>query len=61
MWYVVYTLSDGEAFSYGTVLAEDMPEGFGVLALSEPESVMILEGTGLWNPSTLQVEPREVV
>jgi hypothetical protein len=59
-WHVVYWTATGEADSFGTVLADPMPAEFSVKALTEAETQMLVDGTGIWNPATLSVESRPV-
>lgn len=58
MMFVVWFTATGEADSFGTILADPMPERYSVRALTDTEATMILDGTGIWNPATLTVEPR---
>lgn len=58
MMFVVWFTATGEADSFGTILADPMPEQYSVRALTDTEATMILDGTGIWNPATLTVEPR---
>jgi hypothetical protein len=60
IWQVVYWTATGEADSFGTVLADPMPAEFSVKPLTDTETEMLLDGTGMWNPATLHVEPRPV-
>lgn len=56
--YAVYVTATGEADSFGTILADPMPDQFSVKQLSDTETAMLLDGTGIWNPTTLAIEPR---
>ena len=58
MWYVVHVTDTGEAFSFGTILSEEMPSEFSARTLSEDETTMLLDGTGIWDASLLAVVPR---
>jgi hypothetical protein len=58
MWAVVYVVGTGEAISFGTVVADPISDGYTYRYLSDGETEMICHGTGIWNPTTLQVEPR---
>ena len=57
-FYCVYVTATGEADSFGTILADPMPDEYSVRALTDTEATMILDGTGIWNPASLTVEPR---
>lgn len=56
-FYCVYYLSTGEAYSFGTVLSDDLPADFGVVELSEADYQGLFDFTCQWNPQTLQVDP----
>ena len=58
IWYAVYWTATGEADSFGTVIADPLPAGLATRALTDNETVMLLDGTGIWNPATLTIEPR---
>lgn len=53
MFYLVYSLSTGEAVSYGSVLADPMPEQFTVRALTNDETAGVREGRLMWDATTL--------
>lgn len=53
MMYLVYVTVTGEADSYGTILADPMPEGLTVRPMSEDETAGVLEGRLMWDASTL--------
>lgn len=57
-WYCVYVTVTGEADSFGTVLADPMPDQYSVKELSDDETTMLLDGTGIWSPQQLAVVPR---
>lgn len=57
-WYVVYWTSTGEADSFGTTVADPLPTGLTSRPLTDLERDMILDGTGIWDPTTLTVIPR---
>lgn len=58
IWYVVYATASGEADSFGTTIADPLPTGLTSRPLSPLETEMICDGTGLWDPTTLQVIAR---
>lgn len=58
MWYCVYWTATGEAESFGNPVADPLPDGLAAILLSEQETAMIVDGTGIWNPATLTVIPR---
>jgi hypothetical protein len=58
IWYAVYFTATGEADSFGTVLADPMPDQFSVKQLSDTETAMLLDGTGIWSPTDLAIIPR---
>jgi hypothetical protein len=53
--YVVHT-ADGEPVSFGTVLADPLPEGLIALALSDEDAHRLLYEGWRWNPATLSVD-----
>ena len=53
MWYMVYEKTTGRAVSCGSVLAEPMPDQFGVAEIGEQPDFSKTQ----WNASTLQLEP----
>ena len=53
MFYLVYLTRTGEAFSYGTILADPMPAEFTVRPMSDEESSGVLEGRLMWDAGTL--------
>lgn len=57
MWYVVYVTNTGEAFSFGTVLSDDLADEFSTRTLSEDETIMLLDGSGIWDAALLAVVP----
>lgn len=59
-WYVVYWTATGEADSFGSTVADPLPTGMTSRALSDTERDMICDGTGVWDPTTLQVIARSV-
>ena len=54
MWYMVYDKLTGAAVSCGSVLADPMPDGYGVepLGTARPDFSQMQ-----WNPQTLALEP----
>jgi hypothetical protein len=58
MMFVVYFTTTGDADSFGTVLADPMPDQFTVRPLTDDEAAMLADGTGIWNPTTRTIEPR---
>jgi hypothetical protein len=54
-WYVVYYSATGEAYSFGTSLADPMPEEFSAKLLSESEADAIHKGTGRWDAASRTV------
>lgn len=60
-WYVVYWTATGEADSFGTTIADPLATGLTSRSLSPLETEMICDGTGLWDPATLQVVARPAV
>lgn len=52
-FYLVYVTATGEADSYGSVLADPMPDQFTVRPLSEEEKAGVLEGRLMWDAATL--------
>jgi hypothetical protein len=61
IWYAVYVTATGEADSFGTVLADPMPDQFSVKQLSDTETAMLLDGTGIWSPTLLAIVERPEV
>ena len=53
MFYLVYLTLTGEAVSYGSVLADPMPEQFTVRALTDDETIGVNEGRLIWDAATL--------
>jgi hypothetical protein len=53
MMYLVYFADTGKADSYGTILADPMPDGFTVRPLSDDERDGVLAGKILWDADTL--------
>ena len=53
MFYLVYLTLTGEAVSYGSVLADPMPEQFTVRALTDDETIGVNEGRLIWDAVTL--------
>lgn len=51
--YLVYVIASGKADSYGTVLADPMPEQFTVRALTDDETAGVREGRLMWDATTL--------
>ena len=51
--YLVYFTDTGKADSYGTILADPMPDGFTVRPLTDNERDGVLAGKILWNADTL--------
>jgi hypothetical protein len=51
--YLVYFTATGQPDSYGTVLADPMPDGFTVRPLTDTERDGVLEGRILWDADTL--------
>lgn len=60
-WFVVYWEATGEADSFGSTVAQPLPTSMTSRALSDTERDMICEGTGVWDPITLQVIARTAV
>lgn len=52
MMYLVYLTVSGKADSYGTVLADPMPNQFTVRPLSDDERDGVLEGRLMWDAGT---------
>jgi len=53
MFYLVYLTVTGEAVSYGSVLADPMPEQFTVRVLTDDETIGVNEGRLIWDAATL--------
>jgi hypothetical protein len=53
MFYLVYVTATGEAYSYGSVLADPMPAEFTVRPMSYDETSGVLEGSLMWDADTL--------
>ena len=58
IWYCVYVIATGEADSFGSTIADPLPDGLAAILLSEQDTAMIADGTGIWDPATLTVIPR---
>lgn len=57
-WYVVYETESGIPVSYGSVLADPMPEHLSVYQMTEDETEGVRNGTHEWYAETLSVLPR---
>jgi hypothetical protein len=53
MFYLVYVTATGKADSYGTILADPMPEEFTVRPMSDDETAGVFEGRLMWDAPTL--------
>lgn len=53
MMYLVYVTATGRADSYGSVLADPMPDQFTVRLLTDDETAGVLEGRLMWDADTL--------
>lgn len=58
MMYVVWLITTGEAFSFGTIVADPLPDGMATRPLSDIEAAMLADGTGIWDPGALAIVPR---
>jgi hypothetical protein len=56
-WNLVYETATGQAVSLGTVLANPLPAHLSAITLTEEESTHLLDGTLVWDPSTLSLIP----
>ena len=56
-WYVVYYSATGEAYSFGTSLADPMPAEFSAKPLSGPDAEAISTGAGRWDAASRTVVP----
>lgn len=54
-WYVVYYSATGEAYSFGTSLADPMPEEFLALPLSEADADSLNHGRARWDAASRSV------
>ena len=52
-WYLVYFTDTGKADSYGSVLADPMPDGFTIRPMSEEETAGVQEGRLMWDADSL--------
>lgn len=52
-YYLVYDTITGKADSYGTVLADPMPAGFTIRAMTSEERDGVLDGRLLWDAASL--------
>lgn len=59
--FVVWFTATGEADSFGTVLADPMPVQYSVRPLTDTETQMLADGTGIWDPTVLAIIPRPEV
>lgn len=50
--FIVLMKDSNEAYSYGTVLADPMPEQFTVRLLTDDEAVGVSEGRLMWDAAT---------
>lgn len=55
---VVWLTATGEAFSFGTVVADPLPDGMATRPLSDGEAAMLADGTGIWDAQALAIVPR---
>lgn len=55
---VVWLVTTGEAFSFGTIVADPLPDGMASRPLSDIEAAMLADGTGIWDASTLSIIAR---
>jgi hypothetical protein len=53
MMYLVYFTVTGKADSYGSILADPMPEQFTVRPMSDDETAGVLEGRLMWDADSL--------
>lgn len=58
MMYAVWIIATGEAFSFGTVVADPLPEDMASRQLSDAETTMLADGTGIWDTQTLTIVAR---
>jgi hypothetical protein len=56
-WYVVYYSATGEAYSFGTSLADPMPAEFSAKPLSAADAESVNHGTGRWDAASRTVVP----
>ena len=56
-WYVVYDTLTGNAVSFTTIIDLPLPAGLDYRQLDDSEVVLLDNGTGYWNPTTLRLEP----
>lgn len=57
IWYCVYWTATGEADSFGSTIADPLPEGLAAILLTEDATAMVATGAGRWDPATLTVVP----
>jgi hypothetical protein len=55
MMFVVYETATGRAVSFGTVIADPLPNGLTSRALSDTEAEVVRLGGGRWFASELRV------
>jgi hypothetical protein len=57
-WFVIVHVETGEAYSFGTVIADPMPAEFVALPLSDADSDALNRGRGYWDAGTMAVVMR---
>ena len=57
-WYAVIHQNTGEAYSFGTVLADPMPAELVAVPLSDADADALNHGRGYWDAATRSVMMR---